>query len=80
MGIVETISEAKPEGTIVSPQVSSMLLPLIKRMPTSASFGPSPFGTRRLLPRIREIATIRTVVMTEREAETTGGGRCSPAT
>ncbi len=80
MGSVDTISDAKPEGTIVSPQVSSMLLPLINSRPISASFHPSPRGTRRLLPRASAIARIKAVVRTERDAETTGGGSCSAAT
>ncbi len=80
IGSVDTSSDAKPLGTMVSPHVSSMLLPLINSSPTTASFQPSPRGTRRLLPRTRAIVTINTVVSMDRVAETTGGGRCSPAT
>ena len=80
MGMVLTMSDAKPEGTMVSPQVSSMLLPLMKSRPTSASFQPSPRRTRRPRPVSRQSAAITTVETRQRLPETTGTGRDCPAT
>ena len=80
MGIDETTSEAKPEGTIFSPHVSSMLLADMKSRPTTMSFHGSPAGTRRLLPRARQMPKMSSAEMSERVPETTGADMCSPAT
>ena len=80
IGIVDTISDANPDGTIFSPHVSSMLLHDMNSSPTTTSFHPSPFGTRRLLPLNRQISTISVAEISDRVADTTGTGRCSPAT
>ncbi len=80
IGIVDTISDANPDGTIFSPHVSSMLLHDMNSSPTTTSFHPSPFGTRRLFPLNRQISTISVAEISDRVADTTGTGRCSPAT
>ena len=79
MGNVEIMSDAKPDGTIVSPQVSSMLLPDMNSNPITTSFHASPFGTRRLLPLSRQMIRINVAEISDRVADTTGGARCSPA-
>ena len=80
IGIVDTISDANPDGTSFSPHVSSMLLQDMNSSPTNTSFHPSPLGTRRLLPVNRQINPISDAEISDRVAETTGTGRCSPAT
>ena len=79
MGTMAMMSEDRPEGTLVSPQMSSRLLTVIIRMPTSASRHAVRRETRRLIPRARQMAQIMTVDSSERMAPTSGGARCSPA-
>ena len=79
MGMVETRSEAMPEATMVSAQVSRMLFALMNRMPTRARRQSCWRETRRLRPVVRQRVTRRSVVSRVRHAATSDGARCRPA-
>ena len=79
MGIIAMMSEARPEATLVSPQMSSRLFTVIIRTPTSARRHAVWKGTRRPVPRARQKPQMMTVDPSERRAPTSGAARWRPA-